>query len=142
LIFWIDIPARGGGAAGDVLLSWENEAHQAIDQLGADKLEIVIPPFSILAEPPVSVVDAVVDKRGTRPLAEAYLQYLSSEQGQEIAAKRFYRPRLASIATKYASQFPQIEMVTIDNPFGGWTKAQATHFADSGVFDQIYQPGS
>jgi sulfate transport system substrate-binding protein len=144
----LDTGARGSTTTfvqrgiGDVLLSWENEAHLALDQLGRDKFEIVIPPFSILAEPPVSVVDGVVDRRGTRPLAEAYLQYLYTEVGQEIAAKRFYRPRLASVATQYASQFPSIEMVTIDDPFGGWTNAQATHFADGGVFDQIYQPGS
>jgi sulfate transport system substrate-binding protein len=144
----LDSGARGSTTTfaqrgiGDVLLSWENEAHLALAELGADKFEIVIPSFSILAEPPVSVVDAVVDRRGTRPLAEAYLQYLYTETGQEIAAKRYYRPRSEGIFAQYASQFPPIELVTIDNPFGGWTQAQTTHFNDGGVFDQIYQPGA
>jgi len=126
---------------GDVLLAWENEAHLAIDELGKDKVEIVIPPFSILAEPPVAVVDKVVDRRGTRPLAEAYLRYLYTEEGQEIAAKRYYRPRLASVAAKYDAKFPKLDLVTIDNPFGGWATEQAKHFGDGGLFDQIYQPG-
>ena len=126
---------------GDVLLAWENEAHLAIDELGRDKVEIVIPSFSILAEPPVAVVDKIVDRRGTRPLAEEYLRYLYTEQGQEIAAKRYYRPRLASVAAKYEQQFPTLDLVTIDNPFSGWAVEQAKHFGDGGVFDQIYQPG-
>jgi sulfate transport system substrate-binding protein len=143
----LDTGARGSTTTfvqrgiGDVLLAWENEAYLAIDELGRDRVEIVVPTFSILAEPPVAVVDAVVDRRGTRPLAEAYLSYLYSEEGQEIAAKRYYRPRLASVAAKYASQFPTLDLVTIDNPFGGWAAEQTKHFADGGVFDQIYQPG-
>jgi sulfate transport system substrate-binding protein len=143
----LDTGARGSTTTfvqrgiGDVLLAWENEAYLAIDELGRDRVEMVVPTFSILAEPPVAVVDGVVDRRGTRPLAEAYLQYLYTEEGQEIAAKRYYRPRLASVAAKYASQFPTLDLVTIDNPFGGWATEQAKHFADGGVFDQIYQPG-
>jgi sulfate transport system substrate-binding protein len=144
----LDTGARGSTTTfaqrgiGDVLLSWENEAHLALAELGQDDFEIVTPAFSILAEPPVTVVDAVVDRRGTRPLAEAYLQHLYAEAGQEIAAKRYYRPRSADIFAQYASQFPPIELATIDNPFGGWTQAQATHFNDGGIFDQIYQPGA
>jgi sulfate/thiosulfate-binding protein len=144
----LDTGARGSTTTfvqrgiGDVLLAWENEAHLAIDELGKDKVEIVVPSFSILAEPPVAVVDKVVDKRGTRPLAEAYLRYLYTEEGQEVAAKRYYRPRLASVAARYADKFPKIELVTIENPFGGWTKTQAEHFGDGGIFDQIYQPGA
>ncbi|MCC7372971.1 MAG: sulfate ABC transporter substrate-binding protein [Chloroflexi bacterium] len=143
----LDTGARGSTTTfvqrgiGDVLLAWENEAHLAIDELGKDRFEIVAPAFSILAEPPVAVIDKVVEKRGTRPLAEAYLRHLYTEDGQEIAARRYYRPRLASVAAKYASAFPKIELVTIDEPFGGWAKAQSEHFADGGIFDQIYQPG-
>jgi sulfate transport system substrate-binding protein len=144
----LDTGARGSTTTfaqrgiGDVLLAWENEAFLATDELGKEKVEIVVPSFSILAEPPVAVVDKIVDRRGTRPLAEAYLRYLYTEQGQEIAAKRYYRPRLASVAAKYANTFPKLDLVTIDEPFGGWSKTQATHFGDGGVFDQIYQPGS
>lgn len=122
---------------GDVLLAWENEAFLALKEYGEDKFEIVVPSLSILAEPPVTVVDKVVDKRGTRDLATAYLEYLYSEVGQEIAAKNFYRPRLESVAEKYQDQFPAVELVTIEE-FGGWREAQAAHFADGGSFDDIY----
>ena len=125
---------------GDVLLAWENEALLALKELGKDKFEIVFPSVSILAEPPVAVVDKVVDKHGTREVAEAYLEYLYSPEGQEIAAKHFYRPRLKEVAEKYADRFPQVKLFTIDEVFGGWEKAQKEHFADGGVFDQIYQP--
>ncbi len=123
---------------GDVFLSWENEAFLALKELGADKFEIVVPSLSILAEPPVSVVDRVVDKRGTRAVAEAYLQFLYTKEGQEIAAKHFYRPRDPEVAAKHANVFKKVNLITIDDVFGGWTKAQATHFNDGGVFDQIY----
>ena len=123
---------------GDVLLAWENEALLAKKQLGADKLEIIIPSLSILAEPPVTVVDKVVDQRGTRPIAEAYLKFLYTKQGQEIIAQNFYRPRDAEVAARYAGQFPVVKLVTIDDTFGGWDKAQAAHFDDGGSFDQIY----
>jgi sulfate transport system substrate-binding protein len=126
---------------GDVLLAWENEAFLAVSELGKDKIEIVTPSVSILAEPPVAVVDKVVDRRGTRAAAEAYLKYLYSEEGQEIAARHHYRPRLESVAAKYAARFPKITLFTIDEVFGGWQKAQETHFADGGTFDQVYQPG-
>ena len=140
----LDSGARGATVTfadrgiGDVLLAWENEAHLALKEFGADKFEIVYPPTSIRAEPPVAVVDKVVDKRGTRKVAEAYLEYLYSPVGQEIAAKNFYRPIDDKVAAKYAAQFPKIALFTIDDVFGGWTKAQRTHFADGGVFDQIY----
>jgi sulfate/thiosulfate transport system substrate-binding protein len=123
---------------GDVFLSWENEAFLALKELGADKFEIVVPSLSILAEPPVSVVDRVVDKRGTRVVAEAYLQFLYTKEGQEIAAKHFYRPRDPEVAAKHADVFKKVNLISIDDVFGGWTKAQATHFNDGGVFDQIY----
>lgn len=126
---------------GDVLLAWENEALLSVQALGADKLEIVTPSLSILAEPPVAVVDSVVDKRGSRALAEAYLKFLYSSTGQELAAKHFYRPRVAEAQAKYGAQFPALTLFTIDEMFGGWTIAQKVHFADGGVFDQIYQPG-
>jgi len=143
----LDSGARGSTTTfvqrgiGDVLLAWENEAILAVNELGKDKLEIVAPTVSILAEPPVAVVDKVVDKKGTRAVAQAYLEYLYTPEGQEIAAKNFYRPRLAAVAAKYAAQFPKVKLFTIDEAFGGWTKAQKTHFADGGVFDQMYQPG-
>ncbi|MFC4766929.1 sulfate ABC transporter substrate-binding protein [Effusibacillus consociatus] len=124
---------------GDVLIAWENEAFLALKEFGKDKFEIVAPSVSILAEPPVTVVDKVVDKRGTREVAQAYLQFLYTEQGQEIAAKNYYRPRLASVASKYAEQFPKLNLFTIDEVFGGWQKAQKTHFSDGGLFDQIYK---
>lgn len=125
---------------GDVLLAWENEAFLAINQLGPGKFEIVVPSQSILAEPPVAVVDKNVDRKGTRAVAEAYLQYLYSPEGQEIAARHYYRPRLASVAKKYAGQFPKLKLITVDQVFGGWQNAQKRFFADGGVFDQIYQP--
>lgn len=123
---------------GDVFLSWENEAFLALKELGADKFEIVVPSLSILAEPPVSVVDRVVDKRGTRKVAEAYLQFLYSREGQELAAKHFYRPRDPEVAAKHADTFKKVNLITIDDVFGGWAIAQKTHFSDGGVFDQIY----
>jgi sulfate/thiosulfate-binding protein len=123
---------------GDVALSWENEAYLAVNQLGKGKLEIVTPGVSILAEPPVSVVDKIAAKHHTTEVAKAYLDYLYSPEGQEIAARNFYRPRLAAVAAKHAAQFPHLQMFTIDALFGGWTKAQKTHFADGAVFDQIY----
>ena len=129
-------------AVGDVLIAWENEAFLAIKETGAEKYEIVVPTESILAEPPVAMVDSVVDRKGTRKVAEAYLKYLYSDEGQEIAAKWFYRPRSAAVAAKYSAQFPSLKLFTIDEKFGGWTKAQPTHFGDGGIFDQIYQPGS
>jgi sulfate transport system substrate-binding protein len=125
---------------GDVLLAWENEAHLALKEFGADKFEIVTPSLSILAEPPVAVVDKVAKRHGTTEVAKAYLEYLYSDEGQEIAAKNFYRPRNPAIADKYAANFAQLKLVTVDQEFGGWAKAQATHFADGGVFDRIYQP--
>jgi sulfate/thiosulfate-binding protein len=142
----LDSGARGSTTTfvqheiGDVLIAWENEAFLSIKELGPEKVQIVVPPQSILAEPPVSIVDKVVDKKGTRAVAQAYLEYLYTPEGQEIAAKNYYRPRLDSVAKKYASTFPKIKLVTIDDTFGGWTKAQKTHFADGGIFDQIYQP--
>jgi sulfate transport system substrate-binding protein len=142
----LDSGARGSTTTfvqreiGDVLIAWENEAFLSIKELGPDKVEIVVPSQSILAEPPVAIVDKVVDKKGTRAVAQAYLEYLYTPEGQEIAAKNYYRPRLESVAKKYASTFPDIKLVTIDEVFGGWQKAQKTHFADGGVFDQIYQP--
>lgn len=124
---------------GDVLLAWENEAYLSIKEFGADKFEIVTPSISVLAEPPVSVVDKVVDKRKTRAVAEEYLKYLYTPEGQEIAARNFYRPRLQTVADKYADKFAKVELFTIDDTFGGWSKAQPKHFDDGGVFDQIYQ---
>lgn len=143
----LDSGARGATTTfverkmGDVLLAWENEAFLAVNEFGADKFEIVPPPTSILAEPPVAVVDKIVDERGTRKIAEEYVRYLYSSEGQEIAAKRYYRPRDPVIAAKYAHQFPKIDFFTIDM-FGGWQKAQKEHFADNGTFDQIYKPGA
>jgi len=143
----LDTGARGATTTfvergqGDVLIAWENEALLALGESGGAGFEIIAPSVSILAEPPVSVVDKVVDKRGTRKVAEAYLKYLYSPEGQEIAAKDGYRPRDAAVAAKYAGKFPQLSMFTVDEAFGGWQKAQATHFADGGTFDQIYAPG-
>jgi len=140
----LDSGARGSTTTfvqreiGDVAISWENEAFLALKEFGADKFEIVVPSLSILAEPTVSVVDKVVKKKGTEAVAKAYLEYLYSDEGQDVAGRNFYRPRNAAIAAKYAATFPQLELVTIDAVFGGWTKAQKTHFADGGVFDQIY----
>jgi len=126
---------------GDVLLAWENEALLAVKELGADKFEVVAPSVSILAEPPVAVVQKVAEKHKTTEAARAYLEYLYSAEGQDIAARNFYRPRMPEVAARYAGQFPGIQLFTIDELFGGWTKAQAAHFADGGIFDQIYQPG-
>ena len=140
----LDSGARGSTTTftergiGDVLITWENEAFLALKELGADKYEIVVPSLSILAEPPVTVVDKNVDKHGTRKVAQAYLDYLYTPEGQEIAAKNFYRPTDEKVAKKYAKQFPKLNLITIDKEFGGWTNAQKTHFADGGVFDQIY----
>jgi len=142
----LDSGARGATTTfvqrgiGDVLLAWENEAFLAVKELGPGKVEIVVPQESILAEPPVSVVDKVVDRKGTRAVAEAYLEFLYTPEGQEIAAKNYYRPRAEDVAKKYSSLFPKVSLVTIDEIFGGWQKAQKTHFADGGVFDQIYKP--
>jgi len=143
----LDSGARGSTTTfvqrglGDVFISWENEAFLAIKEFGADKFEIVVPSISILAEPPVTVVDKVVDKHGTRKVAEAYLQYLYSPEGQELAGKNFYRPRLPEVAKKFEKQFPKINLFMIDDVFGGWQQAQEKHFNDGGVFDQIYMPG-
>jgi sulfate transport system substrate-binding protein len=140
----LDSGARGSTTTfvereqGDVLLAWENEAFLAIKQFGTDKFEIVVPSASILAEPPVAVVDKVVKRKGTGDVAKAYLEYLYSDEGQEIAARNFYRPRNPQVAAKYAGTFPKLDLFTIDEAFGGWTKAQQTHFADGGVFDQIW----
>lgn len=140
----LDSGARGSTVTfaergqGDVLLTWENEAHLALKEFGADKFDIVYPAFSIYAEPPVAIVDKVVDKKGTRAVALGYLQYLYSTEGQELAGKNFYRPTDPKVAAKYAKQFPKIELIKVDDVFGGWAKAQQVHFADGGVFDQIY----
>ncbi len=140
----LDSGARGATTTfvergiGDVLIAWENEALLSVKDLGPDKFDIVVPSSSILTEPPVAVVDKNVDKHGTRKAAEAYLQWLYSPQGQEIAAKHFYRPRSPEIARKYASQYPKLKLYTVDADLGGWTKTQAKHFADGGIFDQIY----
>ena len=123
---------------GDVLIAWENEAYLSINELGKDKFEIVNPSISILAEPPVAIVDKIAEKKGTAEAAEAYLKYLYSETGQEIAAKNYYRPRNTEVLKKYGDQFADIEFVTVDEDFGGWQKAQETHFNDGGTFDEIY----
>lgn len=140
----LDSGARGATTTfvergiGDVLVAWENEAFLSVEELGEGKFDIVVPSVSILAEPPVAVVDKNVDKKGTREVAEAYLEYLYSDEGQEIAAKNFYRPRNEAVAKKYAQKFPTINLFTIDDVFGGWNKAQKEHFDDGGTFDQIY----
>jgi sulfate transport system substrate-binding protein len=140
----LDSGARGSTVTfaergiGDVLLAWENEAHLSLKEFGADKFDIVYPPISILAEPPVTLVDKNADKKGTRAVAQAYLDYLYTPEGQEIAARNFYRPIDAKVAAKYDKTFPKVNLFTIDEIFGGWTKAQKTHFNDGGVFDQIY----
>lgn len=146
-----NVPVLDSGARGstttfvqrgisDVFISWENEAFLAINELGMDKFEMVVPSISILAEPPVAVVDQVGEKKGTRTVAQAYVEYLYSEEGQRIAGKHYYRPRLAKVAAEFAQQFPNVKLFTIDEVFGGWQKAQKTHFNDGGIFDQIYQP--
>ena len=124
---------------GDVLLAWENEAFLAQREFGKDKFEIVAPPLSILAEPPISVVDKVAGKKGTRAAAEAYLKYWYTREGQEIAARNSYRPREQEIAKEYEKSFAKVELFTIDELFGGWTRAQKEHFAEGGIFDQIYK---
>ncbi|QQR80055.1 MAG: sulfate ABC transporter substrate-binding protein [Deltaproteobacteria bacterium] len=140
----LDSGARGSTTTfvergiGDVLIAWENEALLALNELGKDKFELVVPSYSILAEPPVSVVDKNAKKNKTEEVAKAYLDYLYTEQGQEIAAKHYFRPRNEVIAKKYAAQFPKVTLFTIDEVFGGWKKAQAAHFSDGGIFDQIY----
>lgn len=126
---------------GDVLLTWENEALLALKELGPDKVEMVVPSVSILAEPPVAVVDTVVDRRGTRQIAEAYLKYLYTEPGQEIAARHYFRPRNAAVLERHKEQFPQLQLFTIDDVFGGWKKTHEQHFADGAVFDRIYGGG-
>jgi sulfate/thiosulfate transport system substrate-binding protein len=144
----LDSGARGSTTTfvqrgiGDVLLSWENEAFLAQNELGKDKFEIVTPTVSILAEPPVSVVDKVAAKHGTTEVAKAYLEFLYTEEGQEIGARNYYRPRLEKVAAKYAARFPKVQLFTIDELFGGWQKAQKRHFDDGGVFDKIYSPGN
>jgi sulfate/thiosulfate transport system substrate-binding protein len=143
----LDSGARGATTTfvqrrlGDVLLAWENEAYLAVAE-GKGQVEIVVPSISILAEPPVAVIDKVVDKKGTRAVAEAYLQFLYTPEAQEIAARHHYRPRDGKIAAKYATTFATVKLFTIDEAFGGWQNAQKTHFADGGTFDQIYRPGS
>jgi len=142
----LDSGARGATISfvergqGDVLLAWENEALISLKEWGPGKFEIVAPSLSILTEPPVAVVDKVVDRRGTRKVAEAYLNYLYSDEGQEIIARNFYRPSNPKIAAKYAAQYPHLKLVTIADTFGGWQKAQKDHFADGGSFDQLYAP--
>jgi sulfate/thiosulfate transport system substrate-binding protein len=144
----LDSGARGATTTfvqrgiGDVLIAWENEALLATEKLGKDQFEIVVPSVSILAEPPVSIVDKVVDKRGTRKVAQAYLEFLYSAEGQEIAARHYYRPQQADVLARYAKVFPKVTLFTIDEVFGGWTKAQKAHFDDGGIFDRIYEPGS
>ena len=140
----LDSGARGSTTTfvqrgiGDVLLTWENEGYLALNELGPDKYEIVYPSLSILAEPPVAVVDKYADAHGTKAVAKAYLEYLYTKQGQEIAAKNFYRPRDTDVFKKYEKTFPKIKLVTIED-FGGWSKAQPEHFNDGGIFDKIYQ---
>jgi sulfate transport system substrate-binding protein len=142
----LDSGARGSTTTfvergiGDVLLAWENEAYLAVKELGPEKVDIVVPSLSILAEPPVTVVDKNVDKHGTRVVAEAYLNYLYSEEGQNIAGQNYYRPIDKKVAAKYAKTFAPVKLITIDEVFGGWQKAQKAHFDDGGSFDQIYKP--
>lgn len=141
----LDSGARGATVTfsergiGDVLITWENEAYLALKEFGVDKLQIVTPSVSILAEPPVTIVDKTVDKRGTRKVAEAYLNYLYTEEAQDTIGKHYYRPISETAAKKYAGQFAKVNLLKIDDVFGGWTKAQKEHFSDRGVFDQIYQ---
>ena len=141
----LDSGARGSTTTfvergiGDVLISWENEAYLAVKELGSDKLEIIIPSVTILAEPPVAAVDRNVSRHGTIQVVDEYLHYLYSDEGQEIAAKNYYRPRSETVAKRHADQFKPVQLFTIDEVFGGWQKAQKTHFADKGTFDQIYQ---
>ena len=141
----LDAGARGATTTfvergiGDVLIAWENEAFLAVNEIGKDRFEIVVPSVSILAEPPVTVVDKVAKKHGTAEIAQAYLEYLYTEEGQEIIAQNYYRPRSEAVLKKYTDRFPQIPLFTIDEVSGGWQKAQAAHFTDGGIFDQIFQ---
>jgi len=141
----LDSGARGATTTfvqrgqGDVLLAWENEAHLAVNELGKGKFDIVVPSVSILAEPPVAIVDKNVDKRGTRPVAEAYLRFLYTPQAQAIAARNYYRPRNPAVAQKYAAKFPRLQLFTIDRNFGGWARAQQVHFRDGGIFDRVFE---
>jgi sulfate/thiosulfate-binding protein len=143
----LDSGARGSTTTfaqrgiGDVLVTWENEALLALDEFGAGKFEVVTPTISMLAEPPVALVDTIVDKHGTRAVAQAYLEFLYTQAGQEIVAKHHYRPRMEAVLQAHANEFKKIDMLTIDEAFGGWRTAQKKHFADGGVFDTIYQPG-
>jgi sulfate/thiosulfate-binding protein len=143
----LDTGARGSTITfvergiGDVLLAWENEALLAVKEIGKGNFQIVAPSLSILAEPPVTVVDKFANKHKTAPVAKAYLEYLYTPEGQEIAARNYYRPRNQAVAAKYAQQFPKVQLFTIDQVFGGWTKAQKEHFADNGIFDQISGAG-
>lgn len=142
----LDTGARGATTTfvergvGDVLLAWENEAFLAIKELGPDKFDIIVPSLSILAEPPVAIVDSNVDKKGTRAAAQAYLEYLYTPEAQEIIAKNYYRPTDEKVAAKYADSFPKVKLVTVDSVFGGWAKAQKYHFSDGGTFDKVYAP--
>ena len=142
----LDTGARGStitfvnNGQGDVLLAWENEAFLAIKELGPDKFDIIVPSLSILAEPPVAIVDSNVDKKGTRAAAQAYLEYLYTPEAQEIIAKNYYRPTDEKVAAKYADSFPKVKLVTVDSVFGGWAKAQKDHFSDGGTFDKVYAP--
>jgi sulfate/thiosulfate transport system substrate-binding protein len=144
----LDSGARGATTTfvqrgiGDVLLAWENEAFLAQNEAADQRLDIVVPSMSILAEPPVALVDTVVDKRGTRKVARAYLEFLYSPAAQEIIAKHYYRPRSADVAARFASRFAKVRLITIDEVFGGWKKAQHEHFDDGGTFDQVYRPGT
>ncbi len=144
----LDTGARGATITftrrgiGDVLLAWENEAFLSLRESGGDGFEIVVPPASILAEPPVAIVDQVVDRRGTRKLAEAYLAFLYGEQGQDICARNFYRPRMQSVAARHGEKFAGLKLFTVDARFGGWAKAHAAFFANGAVFDQVYSPGN
>ena len=141
----LDTGARGATVTfvergvGDVLLAWENEAYLALKEFGKEKFEIISPSLSILAEPPVAIVDSVVAKKGTQAVAEAYLKYWYTKEGQEIAARNFYRPRDPDVAKKYSESFAKVDLFTIDDVFGGWTKAQKDHFGEGGIFDQIYK---
>ncbi len=141
----LDSGARGATTTfvqrglGDVLVTWENEALLAREKLGAGELEVVVPPLTILAEPPVAVVDRVVDRRGTRALAQAYLEFLFTPEAQELAARRHYRPRLPEVLARHRKAFPEVELLTIDRDFGGWAKAHAAHFADGGTFDRAWR---
>src|SRR4029453_10290058 len=150
---YLNVPVPDSGARGatttfvergigDVLIAWENEAHLAVKELGPDKVEIVVPSYSILAEPPVALIDRVVDKKGTRKVAQAYLEYLYTPEGQEIAARNFYRPTLDSVAKKYDKQFAKLTLFSLKEYFGSWQAAQKAHFSDGGSFDQIYRPGA